>query len=200
MLKWIVSVVLTIVLVGTAHAQGSDYKIKAGDRLSIEVLEDASLNRTILVLPDGSISVPLAGTVRASGLTVAQLQAKLTSSLAPNFASTPSVFVSIQAVAQRAAAPSRRTIEVFLIGEVSNPSSHQVPRGTTVLQFLAQSGGFTKFAAKKRLQLRRTTSDGAQKNYRINYKAIEEGGDVSTAMAQLQNGDVIVVPERKLFE
>ena len=87
-----------------------------------------------------------------------------------------------------------------MIGEVDNPGMHEVSRGTTVLQFLAQSGGFTKFAAKKRIQLRRTESDGQVKVYSIDYRAVERGGMAANAMAQLSNGDVIVVPEKRLFE
>lgn len=193
---------VALCVAASASAQSASYKIKPGDTLSIEVLEDSSLNRSLLVLPDGNISFPLAGTIAASGLTVAQLKGAITTGLAPNFAATPSVFVSVTSIAKRAAvATGPRTIEVFVIGEAQKPGSHSVARGTTVLQFLAQSGGFTKFAAKKRIQLRRTNSDtGEAKVYRINYKSIEEGKNVQAAMAQLQDGDVIVIPERRLFE
>ena len=202
MFKRILTTLIAICIAGMAIAQDANYRIKAGDTLSVEVLEDPSLNRSILVLPDGKISFPLVGSVSAAGLTVSQLRGALTTGLAPNFASTPSVFVAIQSVARQAAKPSgKRTIEVFLIGEVAKPGSHTISRGTTLLQFLAQSGGFTKFAAKKRIQLRRTVaSTGEQKVYKINYKSIEAGKNVETAMAPLFNGDVIVVPERKLFE
>lgn len=202
MFKWMLAAVMSIMLIASASAQDANYKIRPGDQLSVEVLEDSSLTRSILVLPDGNISFPLAGTIKAAGLTVSQLRSALVTGLAPNFASSPSVFVSVQAVAPRAprAAATRRTIEVFLIGEVANPGAHEVARGTSILQFLAQTGGFTRFAAKKRVQLRRTSSDGSSKVFRINYAAIEDGRDVSTAMAPLQDGDVIVVPERRLFE
>ena len=86
------------------------------------------------------------------------------------------------------------------MGEVNQPGSHSVTRGTTLLQFLAQTGGFTKFAAKKRLQLRRTSDSGGSNVYRINYKAIEEGRNIEAGMTVLRSGDVIIVPERRLFE
>jgi polysaccharide export outer membrane protein len=202
MYKWIISAIITIAFASGALAQSSNYKIRTGDQLSIEVLEDPSLNRALLVLPDGNISFPLAGTLKAAGLTVAQLKSALTSKLAPNFAATPSVFIAVQAVSRNTSSgSSRRQIEVFLIGEVVKPGMHEVNRGTTVLQFLAQSGGFTKFASKKRIQLRRTdASTGQVKVYSIDYRAVERGGDIGNAMAPLVNGDVIVVPEKRLFE
>ena len=203
MWKIIYSAILTILFATVALAQGANYEIRPGDRLNIEVLEDPSLNRNLLVLPDGRISFPMAGNVPAQGRTVAQLQADLKNRLAPNFASPPSVFVSVQALTQsapRSTGNSRRKIEVFLIGEAQNPGMHEISRGTNLLQFLAQTGGFTRFAAKKRIQLRRTVADGTTRTFRINYRTIESGGNVPTAAAQLQDGDVIVVPERRLFE
>ena len=87
---------------GPAAAQ--EYKIRAGDTLQVEVLEDPSLNRTLLVLPDGTISFPLAGSVAASGRTVSQVQSALTSGLSGNFAAAPTVTVSVASLAQRMSA------------------------------------------------------------------------------------------------
>ncbi len=72
--------------------------------------------------------------------------------------------------------------------------------GTTILQALSQSGGFTNFAATRRIQLRRTDRQtGRQSVVVINYKAIAAGAVVTNDFA-LADGDVIVVPERRLFE
>ena len=62
-----------ILLAGAALAQ-TKYKLRSGDTLTIEVLEDASLNRTVLVLPGGSINFPLVGPVQAGGRTVDQVR------------------------------------------------------------------------------------------------------------------------------
>ena len=200
MLKWFLSIALVFALAAAATAQSS-YKIRPGDQLSVEVLEDNTMNRSILVLPDGSISFPLAGQIQAAGQTVSQLRATLISRLAPNFASPPTVFVGVSGLAQARPRGGSSSIEVFLMGEVVEPGRRQIRRGTTILQFMAESGGFTKFAAKKRIQLRRTNSStGEIQTFRINYRNIERGLDVRTATAQLRNGDIIVVPERRLFE
>ena len=54
---------MTLIFGVVAHqAQAQGYQIRAGDTLRIEVLEDSSLNRTVLVAPDGRISMPQAGT------------------------------------------------------------------------------------------------------------------------------------------
>ena len=85
-------------LAGVANAQ-DNYRVKSGDLLQVEVIEDPSINRQVLVTPDGRISIPLAGTVKASGRSVDQVQADIASKLAPNFATTPTVFVSVNSVA-----------------------------------------------------------------------------------------------------
>jgi polysaccharide export outer membrane protein len=178
------------------------YKIHLGDMLRIEVIEDPSLNRSVLVPPDGQIVVPLAGSVQASGRKVSQVQADLAALLAPNFASPPSVFVSVEKIAEpppAAAAAAAETVNIFVLGEAAKAGRVAVAPGTTVLQFFAEMGGFSKFAATKRIQLRRTNAKGVEEVFLINYEAIEQGTSKSGATV-LREGDVIVVPQRRLFE
>ena len=175
------------------------YRIRPGDTLRIEILEDPGLNRSALVSPDGRIAFPLAGGVVAAGHTLEQVQTDLAARIAPNFAATPNVFISVERVADRPAGnggarAAVATIDVFVMGEAAKPGKLELKRGTNVLQAFAQMGGFTKFAATKRVQLRRGT-----KTYGMNYKAIEDGTSTAGATV-LQDGDVIVVPQRRLFE
>ena len=191
---------MTLIFGITAHhAQAQGYQIKAGDTLRIEVLEDASLNRTVLVAPDGRISVPQAGTISVRGQSVETVQSNLTQRLASNFANTPNVFVSIEQLAQPRPSTPRvpepdPVITVYVLGEVGNPGRVEVEPGTNVLQMFAVMGGFTRFAATKRIQLRR----GGTVVANLNYDQIELGGN--GGQTTLADGDVIVVPQRKLFE
>ncbi len=191
---------LVTLLAGTAFAQ-SEYKLRAGDTLMIEVLEDTSLNRSAVVLPDGRISFPFAGSIPVAGRTVDQVQATIADSIAVNFANRPNVFVAVQpgerVAPSVASAPD--TIDVYFLGEVNTPGAKPLLRGTTMLQALAQSGGLTRFAADKRIQLRRTDPNvGKQIIIKINYRALANGAVMNDFM--LADGDVILVPERRLFE
>ena len=182
-------------------AQAQSYRIKPGDVVRVEVLEDSSINRNALVLPDGQISLPLAGTVRAGGRTVDQVRADIASKLAPNFANAPTVFVALSNLAPGTAgtgvaAPATDTI--YVLGEVAKPGVVALERGTTVLQALAAVGGFSKFAATKRIQLRRVEKN-RERIYNINYEDILMG-KTSIGTTMLTAGDVIIVPQRKLFE
>lgn len=178
------------------------YRIRPGDTLRIEVLEDPSLSRAVLVAPDGRITMPLVGAIMAQGRQVEDLKNILEDQLAPNFAARPSVFVSLQGLGQRDAGQvaAADLISVYVLGEAARPGRIDVERGTTLLQFFAQMGGFSDFAAKKRVQLRRTDpATGKETIYNLNYRAIERG-ESNTGNTAMADGDVIVVPQRGLFE
>ena len=84
------------------------------------------------------------------------------------------------------------------MGEAAKSGKISVAPGTTMLQMFAEMGGFSKFAATKRIQLRRADkASGTEKVYSFNYKDIESG---TTKAGILMDGDVILVPQRKLFE
>lgn len=179
-----------------ALAQDEGYRLRAGDVLRVEVIEDAGLNRTALITPDGRLTLPLAGSVQASGRTVEAVQADLVQRLAGSFAAPPTVFVTIDRLAETlpAGLVEPATISVYVMGEANRPGKLDLEPGTTVLQAFAQMGGFTRFAATKRVQLRR-----GETVYGLNYDAIEAGTSAAGS-TRLTEGDVIVVPERRLFE
>jgi polysaccharide export outer membrane protein len=183
-------------------AQSQEYRIQPGDLLDVTVLEDATLNRRVLVLPDGRISLPLAGTVVAGGQTIEQVQRNVAQRLASNFAVEPNIFIALASLAPepvpQAPLPPE-TITVFATGQVLSPGAVQVPPGTTLLQAMGLIVP-DRFAAKNRIQVRRTDPrTGQQRLFVFDFRAVEKGGTLNTALP-LQDGDVIVVPERRLFE
>lgn len=195
----VVALLLLPASVGMTQAQDS-YRIQPGDVLRVEVLEDPNLNRSVLVTPDGQFTLPLAGTVRASGRSVDQVKVDVAERLGPSFANKPTVSVSIDSLSERAPVSSTGpTIDVYVLGEVNTPGKFEVSRNTTIWQFLAEVGGLTKFAAIKRVQIRRTEKSGKETVFKLNFKDILEGkSNVGTAI--LKTGDVIIVPQRRLFE
>lgn len=191
-----------VMLAPQAMAQGS-YRIQPGDTLDVTVLEDEALNRQVLVGPDGRISLPLAGTVRAGGQTIEAVEASIADKLAPNFAVKPNIFVALSALAPPpepgAAAATGDTIDVYVLGQVNTPGRMELEPGTSLLQAIAAAGGVDRFAATKRIQLRRTIAGGQEQMYLFNYRDVERGGRITSSLT-LRQGDVIVVPERRLFE
>ena len=201
MMRLLSTLLFLAVFAGGAAAQ-SDYRIQPGDTLQVEVLEDPNLNRSVLVLPDGSITVPIAGSVKAGGRNVDVVAGLIASNLASNFAVEPTVLVSVAALAPRTPrAPEEPDLmNVYILGEANAPGRKEVLPGTTLLQFLAEAGGLSRFAAEKRIQLRRVDPHSGQEQvYPFNYRSMGGRGSISGATT-LAPGDVIFVPERRLFE
>lgn len=195
MKKFLIAMLVTVLAAPLALAQGAGYRIQPGDVLDITVLEDETLNRQALVLPDGRVSVPLAGSVVAEGNTVEAVERTIADRLASNFAVRPSVFVSVLSIDEESG-----VFPIYVLGQVQAPGEVEIEAGTTLLQAIALAGGPDRFAATKRIQLRRTDpSTGQEKLYIFNYNAVERGGAIQS-MITLRPGDVIIVPERRLFE
>ncbi len=191
-MRILIAMFLVLICIGFASAQGS-YRLQPGDSVEIWVGQDASLNRTLIVGPDGRISMPLAGHLQASGMTLQQLEQSLKSRLQKNFTTDLDLTIMIATAVDEDAERI-----VYLTGEISRPGPIVLNRPTTVLQAIAMAGGVGQFAAKKRIQIRRTIN-GEQVLLPFNYRDVEKGrvvlGDIF-----LHDGDVIVVPERGLFE
>jgi len=194
---WRIALLWLAMVLGVNGVMAQPYHIRAGDVLRIEVLEDPELNRSVLVTPDGRISVPMAGTMPVSGQPIEAVQRGLAGRLAAAFTNPPNVFVSVERLADprldvgHQHAPE--LISVYVMGEANSPGLLKIPPNTSVLQAFAAMGGFTKFAAIKRIQLRR-----AAQIVPLNYRQIEAGSQA--AHLKLREGDVIVVPQRRLFE
>lgn len=193
-------------MVSTAVSAQENYQVRPGDTLRVEVLEDSALTRNVVVLPDGRFSFPFAGTVGAGGRTLSQIERAVITAIASNFASEPNVFVSIvslrpvQPVVDQPTPEPPPTISIFFVGEINTPGESLMAPGTTILQAFALNGGFTNFAALKRVQLRRTDRHTLQQRvFTINYKALADGAALSRDIV-LEDGDIILVPERRLFE
>lgn len=202
-LRLVFAVISLAVMAITSTASADNYRIKTGDTLQIEVLEDSNLSRPVLVLPDGNINFPFAGTIKAAGQTVGSVQSSIVSKLAPNFNVAPNVFVSVASLAPprpvSTAAPVVRTYGVYAMGEINTPGRLNIDtkENVTILQAIATAGGFTRFAATNRIELRRVNPKTGQE---IKYLFDYNGGKGISGATRLQEGDVIVVPERRLFE
>lgn len=182
----------------THSASAQEYRIQTGDRVTIEVLEDPSLNRTVTVLPGGSINFPYAGSLNVAGQSPTAISNRISQAMAGVLAAPPTVFVTVSPLEPLpGAADATDVITVYIMGEASSPGAKAVPPGTTFLQALSQAGGLTPFAATKRIQLRRAGNPGQVIS--VNYAAIMRGAGMNVDPV-LVEGDVIIVPERGLFE
>ena len=198
-----VALVLGLVFLCTGTTFASEYYIRTGDTLDINVYQDPKLNRQVLVAPDGRISMPLAGHVKAAGRTLEAVEATLKDRLKDQFADGPDITVSLLGSKERpvkAEPPPQPPIDpsVYVTGEVAKPGQYFFKTRTNVLQAIALAGGLGPFAAEKRIKIRRKV-DGEEVLYEFDYDAFTSGEDLSGNM-YLRSGDVVIVPERGIFE
>jgi polysaccharide export outer membrane protein len=194
-MRFLIAIVAMLISVTVASAQ----TLKSGDSLSISVLQDPKLDRQVVVDPSGQIAFPLAGHIRARGLTPQALEDILKSKLAGNYKDENlDVTVALLNAVKPEIPEEDLKPKVFVTGEILRPGSYVVRQRTTLMQAIALAGGLGPFAAKNRIQVRRRDAAGEQ-IFAFNYRAYEAGADVEGNVV-LHAGDVIIVPERGLFE
>jgi polysaccharide export outer membrane protein len=173
--------------------------LKSGDTLTISVLQDPKLDRTVVVDPIGEIAFPLAGHIRARGLTPVALEGILKAKLKSNYKDDSLDITVAVANAPKDIPEDDLKPKIFITGEVVRPGSYIVRQPTTLMQAIALAGGVGPYAAKRRIQVRRRVQGGDETIYMFNYRAYESGEGLEGNIV-LRAGDVIMVPERGLFD
>jgi polysaccharide export outer membrane protein len=122
----------------SATFAGTPYRINPGDELEILVWGDERLQRTVLVLPDGTFAFPLVGQVNAAGRLPSDIERVITAGLQPQYKGpVPQVTVSVK----RASG-----YQFSVVGKVRNPGTFTPGRYVNALEALAIAGGPSEFA------------------------------------------------------
>jgi len=178
-----------------ASAAGAQ-ALKPGDSLSISVMQDPKLDRQVLVDSSGQIAFPLAGHIRVGGLTPQGLEHILKNKLKANY-KDEDLDVTVGLTGTTVPEDDLKP-KVFITGEILRPGSYVVRQQTTLMQAIALAGGLGPFAAKRRIMVRRKGGPG-EDIFMFDYRAYEAGQDLEGNIT-LRAGDVVMVPERGLFE
>ena len=171
------------------------YRLQPGDRLSVSVWQDPKLDQEVVIAPDGRISFPLAGHLRAAGQSTEQLESSLRRRLQTNYKEKLNVTVMLL---RGPGDETGRERHIYVTGEVTNSGLYTVTRPTTVLQALSLAGGLDVYAAKTRIVIQRK-ENGEDVLIRFNYRAAVNGRDPWSNI-YLRDGDVVIVPERGLLK
>ena len=161
-----------------------DYIIGPEDLLEITVWRNADLSKTVIVRPDGRISLPLVGDVAAVGKTPSQLTEEIATRL-KDFKENPSVAIVVKEV---------NSYAIYVLGEVKGPGKYPLKSKTTLLQGITIAGGFTPTAARNKLVVFRFSENGSgDEKIKASYDDIvlREG---SQQNIELKPGDTVVVP------
>lgn len=169
--------------VATLEANAADqFEIGVSDILHIAVWNEPQLSATTTVKPDGTISLPLLKDVNVTGLTTEQVQRVLEERY-KQYVADPRVSVTVSEIRSR---------KVFITGEIVRPGSYSLLTPTTVLQLIAQAGGFTPFSKRNKVFVLRVEA-GRQSRIPFNYSKVTKGQNAADNIV-LRPGDTVVVP------
>lgn len=171
------------VLVGPIRADEPEpYRIQPGDVLRVSVWKEQDLLSEVLVRPDGGMSFPLVGDVRASGRTIDELRTLVDERLS-EFIPDPSVTIAVKQIGGN---------RIYVLGKVNRPGEFAFSQPIDVMQALSLAGGATSFAALDDIRILRR-ENGKQTARRFRYSEVERGRDLEQNIL-LKSGDTVVVP------
>jgi polysaccharide export outer membrane protein len=161
-----------------------DGRIAPGDAFDVVIYNGVKENRASYKLDDsGLISVQYIGEVTAAGRTSIELRDEIRARLLDGYLRDPIVSVTVTEINSR---------KVSVSGEVTRDGTIRFRPGMTIVDAIADSGGFTPMAKKNNVQVIRVV-DGAEATYTIPVEAIQQGKRPNFPMAP---DDRVFVPER----
>ena len=158
-------------------------RVGVDDTFDVRVYGEAELTGTFRVATDGTVDYPLAGRISIVGLRTGEIQQLLVAKLKDRYLKDPQVVVTIK---------DRNSQKISVLGQVAKPGQVAYYPNMTIVDAIANAGGFTGIAAKNSVNLRREVGGNIQT--RIYPVAdISEGRSPNVMVLP---GDVLVVDER----
>jgi len=168
----------------SVSAYSASYSVNPGDVLRIDVWNEDSLSREVLVRPDGIISLPMAGEIDTTGNSPSQVGDKIAKAFGEYMKDTPQVVVSLIDVTGN---------KIFVIGKVARPGEYKITSETDVMQALALAGGLNAFAAENNIRILRRDANGTQTAIPFAYAKVKNGKELQSNII-LKSRDIVVVP------
>ncbi|WOH39005.1 polysaccharide biosynthesis/export family protein [Thalassotalea fonticola] len=144
------------------------YRLDTGDVINISVFGEQELSKQILINNRGSINYPFLGELSVRGLTLQQIEEKITQGLKPDYLVNPNVSVAM--VSYR---------PFFIEGQVKNSGAYAYQPGLTVAKAVVLAGGFTERASKDKLFVVKA-NDATHEEIRVTINTLVEPGDIIT--------------------
>jgi polysaccharide export outer membrane protein len=166
---------------GTSSYALAEYRIGPEDVLDISVWKNDELTRTVVVRPDGRISVPLLNDIQAANLTPMELRAVLEKGYA-RYVNEAEVSVIVKEI---------HSNKISVVGMVRLPGRYEAKSQTTVLEALALAGGLSEFAKRDQIAIFRQDGQRWQR-LGFDYSNVLNRGAEENFI--LRPGDIIVVP------
>ena len=169
---------------GPVAAESADYEVGPGDVLQIAFYAGGEKQEdfTGTISTAGTITSPLLGEVKVTGMTTYEVAKSMTAMLAKDFFVNPQVLVSVKDYSG----------QVFVMGAVNKPGAYSYQEGLTALRACLLAGGFTQYASLRRVKISRVV-DGKSKTTIYDLDRVSKGQGDDPVLAK---GDRVDVPKR----
>jgi len=161
-----------------------EYRIQTGDQLDIKFFYNPELNEQVTVRPDGRISLQLSPEITAAGLTPAQLTESLVKNYEKELAN-PGITVMVRSFSSQ---------RVYVDGEVYKPGMVNLAGPLTVLQSIAEAGGFKDTAKPSQVLVIRKTNDSKPMAIAVDLENVRNAASGSQDIL-LAPYDIVYVPK-----
>lgn len=186
--------VLSVIALWVPDARSEEYRTGPNDVLEIDVLNHPEFHTTASINGEGYIRLNILGEVPVGGLTLHEIDRKISSLIAKDYLKDPQVIVSIK---------KYKSMRIYIFGYVKNPGVKELDGPTNLLDLIALSGDFTEGAGTEITIERRERDpagaggDGSEdhepETLTIDMDKLLKEGDLSLNV-QLRNNDKIYVP------
>lgn len=157
---------------GSSGAVAAAPVLQSGDKIKVTVYGEDNLNGVYDIDPSGSVSLPLAGSVRAAGRTKLELQRDIARRYKSEYLQDPKVTVEIAGFRP-----------IYILGEAEKPGEYPYRSGLNLISAVTAAGGFTYRASRNGVLIQHFGED-VWREYPLSS---------SVAVAP---GDLIRIPER----
>jgi polysaccharide biosynthesis/export protein len=173
----------------TGYVADDKYKLRVGDKVSLQVMEDRDVPKSLVVADSGEVDAPYVGRVAAADKTCKQLAEELRTLLEKEYYYRATVVIALDSA-------NRFLGRVYVWGQVRNqgPIDIAVNENLTAGKAILRAGGFADFANKKKVKVVRSSATGKQ-NFELNMIDILEKGKPEKDLV-LQPEDFVIVPSR----
>lgn len=165
-----------------------EYFIEAGDVISVNVFPAEEFSKEVTVQPDGTIEIPLLGSLKAAGLKADDLQKILTARFS-KYVSNPSITINVRKFSSN---------RVAVIGQIQQPGYFEYREGMRLLDLVAQAGGTQDYARRDRVRIfRRIKSEDGKVSEQVIKADLEEvfAGKMDKNIV-LASGDIVYIPRK----
>jgi polysaccharide export outer membrane protein len=162
----------------------STYRLQPYDLIDVDVYSEEDLHKPARLGSDGTVLLPLIGSVKVGGLTVAEATDVIAKRYASGFVKNPSVLITVL---------QYRKSSFSILGQVVKPGIYEIPEGAdvSILEAVSLAGGFTLAAAENSTTVKRFV-DGKSETLKV--KAGDMAQNPDLAPFEILPGDMVLIP------